>query len=99
MSTPADPRVGLRPPEEEYRARRDERKATRRVWARRSNLLGAARLGVLLVAVIALGAALWQGRDWPWGQLLPLGAVFLVLIAIHERVVRRRDAAARAVAL
>lgn len=54
------------------------------------------RLGVFALA-IAIGFIAWRAAVTPWIFLAP-GAAFLVLIARHDRLIRARDAAARAIA-
>jgi hypothetical protein len=55
-----------------------------------------ARLGVFAVA-IAAGFIAWRAAVTPWVLLAP-GAAFLALMMRHERTIRARDAAARAIA-
>lgn len=54
-----------------------------------------ARLGVFALA-IAIGFIAWRAAVTPWVLLAP-GAAFLVLIARHDKLIRARDAAARAI--
>jgi hypothetical protein len=55
-----------------------------------------ARLGVFALA-IATGLIAWLAAVTPWVLLAP-GAAFLVLMVRHDRAIRARDAAARAIA-
>ena len=55
-----------------------------------------ARLGVFALA-IATGLIAWLAAVTPWVLLAP-GAAFLVLMVRHDRTIRARDAAARAIA-
>jgi hypothetical protein len=55
-----------------------------------------ARLGVFGLAVVT-GLMTWRASVTPWILLAP-GAAFLVLVVRHDRVIRNRDAAARAIA-
>lgn len=57
----------------------------------------AARLVTAGVAALVLWLALGAGRLSAWWLVLP-GGVFLALVVGHDRAIRRRDAAARAVA-
>jgi hypothetical protein len=50
----------------------------------------------LFALVIATTFIAWRGAIRPWA-LLPLGAGFVLLVLRHERVIRSRDAAARAI--
>jgi hypothetical protein len=54
------------------------------------------RLGVFALA-IAAGFIVWFAAVTPWVLLAP-GALFLVLMVRHDRTIRARDAAARAIA-
>ena len=51
----------------------------------------------MVVVLVVLGVAIRADAAWPWGAVVPLAALFVALLLIHERVVRLRDAAARAV--
>ncbi len=64
---------------------------------RRDERLSYARLAVFAVGVVLLLAA-WRGWIPPWWIALP-GVAFLMLVVRHDRVIRARDAAARAIAL
>ena len=92
-----DPRDLLPPPRETYQRRLTERERSRDAWARRATLLGIARLVVFMAVAVALWASWRAGTGWPWAPLVPLAALFAVLVAVQDRVVRRRDAAGRAV--
>jgi hypothetical protein len=83
-------------PYDEYRARLELRRAEHAAWMRRDARLAYGRLAAfgLFVLVLVLGA-----RDliaW-WWIVTPVVA-FLALVQWHDRVIRRRDAAARAIA-
>ena len=58
--------------------------------------LAHARLGVFALAV-ATAVVAWLAAITPWAVLAP-GAAFLALVVRHDRTIRARDAAARAVA-
>ncbi len=95
MSTPAGPSAGG--PETEYGARLAERSALAARLLGRETRLSNARLAVfglgLVVAGLALGARVLHGA---W--LLPPLAGFIVLVLWHDRVIRARLRADRAVA-
>ena len=83
-------------PADEYRARLSARRETHARLSRVDERFSYARLAVFAIAVL-LGIGAW--RDWmaPWWIALPVVA-FLVLVVKHDAIVRRRDAAARAIA-
>jgi len=62
-------------------------------WVARFALV---RLGVFGLA-IATGFVVWRFAVTPWALLAP-AAAFLVLMVRHDRTIRARDAAARAIA-
>lgn len=83
-------------PADEYRHRLLQRRRAHDALGRSDSRLSAARLATFAGAA-SLAAAGWEGfvSDW-W--LLPPSAVFVVLVIVQDRVVRRRDTAARAMA-
>ncbi|MBX9602802.1 MAG: hypothetical protein K2X35_17495 [Bryobacteraceae bacterium] len=58
--------------------------------------IGNYRLAVFLIAAALAYLAFFRGAIAGWWMLLP-GAVFIVLVVIHERVSRRKDFAGRAI--
>ena len=77
-----------------------ERLAARRAWVARQRRLhirvGNARLVVAIVAAWIAWAAFWQGSLSGWWLAAPL-AGFLALLVFHDRVLRGRELAERAV--
>ena len=86
MSSPAD----------EYRARLERRRAEHAQWSRLDARMAVTRL-VVFAGFVLLVVLAWRGLlSWWW-----LGApvlAFLVLVQRHDRVIRAREAAARAIA-
>src|SRR5688500_3164720 len=83
-------------PADEYRRRLDRRRQEHERWPRLDARLAYARLVAFTIAVLVLVAA-YQGVVSYWALLPPLLA-FAVLLHRHDRVIRRREAAARAIA-
>ena len=83
-------------PADEYRARLDARGATHAALIRTDLRFSQARLAVFGVLVL-LAVLAWPGVVSAWWLLAPALAL-AVLIQRHDRVVRAREAAARAVA-
>ena len=83
-------------PADEYRARLSARRETHARLSRVDERFSYARLAVFAIAVL-LGIGAWRGWMAPWWIALPVVA-FLVLVVKHDAIVRRRDAAARAIA-
>ena len=83
-------------PADEYRARLSARRETHARLSRMDERFSYARLAVFAIAVL-LGVGAWRGWIAPWWIALPVVA-FLVLVVKHDAIVRRRDAAARAIA-
>ena len=83
-------------PGDEYRARLDARRITHQALTALDARYSAARL-IVFVAGVALAVLWWQGASAPWLPAIALVA-FFVLIQRHDRVIRGRDAAARAMA-
>lgn len=79
-----------------YRNRRDECATALAALTRRSSLLSWIRLASGLPAVVLVGFALYEKLSGWW--ILPFVVAFLIAAVIHERVLRGRDRAARAVA-
>jgi hypothetical protein len=77
-----------------------ERLAARRAWVARQHRLhiraGNARLVVAFAAVWLGWAAFWQGSLSGWWLAAPLAA-FLALLLFHDRILRDRELAERAV--
>jgi MutS-like protein len=82
-------------PADEYRARLSARRASHATLSRSDERLSYARLAVFAIAIAILVAA-W--RDWlpAWWLALP-SVGFLVLVVRHDRIIRARDATARAI--
>jgi hypothetical protein len=83
-------------PAEAYRARLAARRATHERLTRIDQQFSYARLGVFGLGVLFALAA-WQQMLSVWLLVLPVAA-FIVLVRRHERVIRQRDEAARAMA-
>jgi hypothetical protein len=83
-------------PGNDYGARLAQRRADHAQWTRRDTWLAYTRLAVFGTFVLAVGLA-WQTRISSWWLLAPVG-VFPVLLQLHDRVIRRRQDAARAMA-
>ena len=82
-------------PADEYRARLSARRETHARLSQVDERFSYARLAVFAIAVLlAVGA--WRGWMAPWWIALPV-VTFLVLIVRHDAIIRRRDAAARAI--
>ena len=84
------------PSGDEYRARLDQRRDALQSLNRLDARYSAARL-IVFVAAVALAVVWWRGMAAPWLMALPV-LVFAVLMQRHDRVIRARDAAARAIA-
>jgi len=82
-------------PADEYRLRLDARRALHAELSRRDRRHSDARLATfgLFVLLLVLG---WAGAATYWLLLVPVVA-FGVLVQRHDRVIRARDAAARAI--
>jgi hypothetical protein len=89
------------PPRDEYQRRLDARRAAATQEARRDRSIANARLAVFLIAV-ALGATFVVRRGAfarPFAlALAAIAVLFIVLVVIHDRVIRLRKRAERAVA-
>jgi hypothetical protein len=83
-------------PADEYRARLGARRETHSSLTRLDARFSYARLMVFGGGVLCAIAA-WRGWTAPWWLAIPL-VVFALLVVRHDRVMRRRDAAARAIA-
>src|SRR4029453_16062908 len=84
-------------PADEDRARLFARRAAHMALTRSDERLSYARLTVFAAGAIILVAA-WRGWLPAGGIGLPGGA-FLMLVVRHDRIIRARDAAARAIGL
>src|SRR5262245_17483507 len=84
-------------PADEYRARLSARRATHMAFTRSDERLSYARLTVFAAGAIILVVA-WRGWLPAWWIALP-GVAFLTLVVRHDRIIRARDAAARAIGL
>jgi hypothetical protein len=87
--------VAAAEPAAEYRARLDLRQAAHAHLTDVDARFAYARLAAFLLAVAALGLALWAGTSW-WFTLAPAVA-FIGLVQRHDRIIRAREAAARAI--
>ena len=83
-------------PADEYRARLGSRRAAFEALTASDARYSAARLAVFVASAI-LGVLWWRGVLPPWWIAAP-GVAFAVLIQRHDRIIRARDAAARAIA-
>ncbi len=83
-------------PADEYRARLGARRETHSNLTRLDARFSYSRLAVFVGGVLCAIAA-WRGWFAPWWLALPV-AVFAVLVVRHDRVLRKRDAATRAIA-
>jgi hypothetical protein len=81
---------------DEYRARLEARRATYANLERTDVRFSQARLAAFGLLVLSLVLASLDRASWWW--LLPPGLALALFIRRHERVVRARDTAARAVA-
>jgi hypothetical protein len=90
--------MGLVPtaPGDEYRSRLADRRALHDTLNALDARFSAVRLATFGLA-LALAVAGWIGA-LPWGWLAAPAFAFGVLVQRHDRVIRRRDAAARAIA-
>ncbi len=90
------PRVSPSAPRADYEQRLNDRRAAVSAFDRRDATLANLRL---VVALLALGAAyaVWGAPDWSALWLLACAAAFVVLVVVHEGIVRRRAAMQRAV--
>ncbi len=86
MSSPAD----------EYRARLERRRAEHAQWSRLDARMAVTRL-VVFAGFVLLSVLAWRGLLSWWWLAAPVLA-FLVLVQRHDRVIRAREAAARAIA-
>ena len=83
-------------PADEYRARLELRRAEHALWSRRDARFAYIRLAVFAGFVLIMILAAQDVIDWWWLLVPTLG--FAVLVQRHDRVIRSRLAAARAVA-
>ena len=83
-------------PHDHYDAQRAARLASEAAQATADRRLGTVRLLVVGVTLALAWAAFWQSWISGWWLLAP-GAVFAVLIRAHDRVIRKRETAGRAV--
>jgi hypothetical protein len=83
-------------PADEYRARLERRRDEHAAWTRRDARFAYARLVVFAVFILLLVLAIRAVVPAAW-LLVPVAA-FVVLVQRHDRVIRRRDDAARAIA-
>ena len=84
-------------PAEEYARRLADRRARAQELARRDRLLSNARLATF-AAGAAAALAVFFAKALAVGWLLPPVLVFVALLVAHDRVIRRRERAERAVA-
>jgi hypothetical protein len=83
-------------PSEVYRTRLDERRRSHQKLTDVDRQFSYARLAVFAIGVLVLVVA-WRQAVNGWIVLVP-AAVFILLVRRHERVIRERDEAARAIA-
>jgi MutS-like protein len=79
-----------------YRSRLSQRRTTHERLTQIDRQFSYARLGVFGLGVL-IAVAAWQQVLSTWLLVLPVAA-FIVLVRRHERVIRQRDEAARAIA-
>jgi hypothetical protein len=84
-------------PAEEYALRLGGRRARAEMLARRDRVLSNARLATFFSG-LALAGAVFFGKLLALGWLLAPAALFVVLLLVHDGVIRRRERAERAVA-
>jgi hypothetical protein len=83
-------------PADEYRARLSARRESHARLSRSDERFSYARLAVFATAaLLAVGA--WRGWTASWWIALPF-VLFVALVVRHDAIIRRRDAAARAIA-
>jgi hypothetical protein len=83
-------------PAEAYRIRLNERRASHELLTRTDRRFSYARLAVFALGALVIVSA-WQQVLSIWVILAPIAA-FILLVRKHERVIRQRDEAARAIA-
>jgi hypothetical protein len=93
VSTPAT----ARSPRAEYDRRLVLRRADAARWGRIDHTISYARLAVFTIGVV-LGVLIFASRSLPLVALAPPLVVFVALLVAHDRVIRSREAADRAVA-
>jgi hypothetical protein len=84
-------------PAEEYARRLADRRTRAGELARRDRLLSNARLATFSAGAAA-ALAVFFGKVLAPGWLLPPAVLFVALLVVHDRVIRRRERAERAVA-
>jgi hypothetical protein len=89
--------TGAASPVEEYARRLADRRGRAGELARGDRLLSNARLATFFAGVAA-ALAVFFAKILAIGWLLPPGVVFVALLVVHDRVIRRRERAERAVA-
>jgi len=82
-------------PESEYLHRLEARRAAEAQFERRHRTIGNWRLMVVIAGVILIYLVFARGALSPWWLLVP-AALFVALVAIHERVIQSRNRCARA---
>jgi hypothetical protein len=89
--------AGVKDARAEYARRRERWGAAQARWARRGAIVSNLRLAVFAVVVVVAWLALGAGRI-PAGWLALPAGVFAVLVGVHDRLIRSREHAERAVA-
>jgi len=84
-------------PLEVYKDRLEQRRVAQRVLERKEGQLSNARLVVFLVGAALAAYMFWGDLLHPAWLALP-GAAFLVLVVVHDRLIRRLERARQAVA-
>jgi hypothetical protein len=82
-------------PGDEYRARLDQRRRAHTALTQMDARLSYARLALFFAGAV-LAVAAWRGAFGAWWLVLPITA-FGLLMQRHDKVIRARDAAARAI--
>lgn len=80
----------------EYQGRLAARQESLRRSLQLDQRVSNARLAVVAIAATLAGLAFWGRLISPWWLLVP-AVLFLILVVLHERIIRARDAALTAV--
>jgi hypothetical protein len=83
-------------PREFYAARLGERERDLALWSRREGAISYSRLAVVVAGLVAAWLSVQANVFSPWWLVAP-AVLFLLLLQVHERVLRSRDRARSAV--
>src|SRR5690349_13849979 len=102
MTSPSEPNPAIGSSQSagaqaEYLARRSARQRTLADHTRADLTISHARTGTALLAILLAWLAFGLHTVSGWWLIAP-GIIFIVLMAVHERVLRRKNQAERAVA-